>query len=91
MYIRRRPRVRVEAQMNGGGQERGMRSGTLAPPLCVGLGEACRVAQQELPQDHAWVTHLAKRLQDGIMSQCPEVRAHPQAHLILSYCASFLR
>lgn len=73
IYIRRRPRVRVEAQMNGGGQERGMRSGTLAPPLCVGLGEACRVAQTEIPHDHTWVTHLAKRLQDGIMSQCPEV------------------
>jgi cysteine desulfurase len=41
LYVRRRPRVRVEAQMSGGGQERGLRSGTLATPLCVGLGALC--------------------------------------------------
>jgi cysteine desulfurase len=45
LYVRRKPRVRVMAQMNGGGQERGMRSGTLSPALCVGLGEACHIAQ----------------------------------------------
>jgi len=73
IYIRRRPRVRVEAQMSGGGQERGLRSGTLAPPLCVGLGEACRVALLEQDHDHEWVSYLAKRLTDGIMGQCPQV------------------
>jgi cysteine desulfurase len=44
LYVRRRPRVRILAEMDGGGQERGMRSGTLAPPLCVGFGEAARIA-----------------------------------------------
>lgn len=47
-YIRRRPRVRVEPIINGGGQERGLRSGTLAPGLAVGFGEACRIAKVEM-------------------------------------------
>ena len=47
-YVRRRPRVRLEPIINGGGQERGLRSGTLASPLVVGLGEAARIAQQEM-------------------------------------------
>jgi len=46
--VRRRPRVRVEAPQSGGGQERGMRSGTLPTPLCVGLGAACDLAMQEM-------------------------------------------
>lgn len=48
MYLRRRPRVRIEPIISGGGQERGLRSGTLPAPLCVGLGEACRVAKNEM-------------------------------------------
>jgi cysteine desulfurase len=48
LYVRRRPRVRLEPIIHGGGQERGLRSGTLPTPLIVGLGAACRVAQQEL-------------------------------------------
>lgn len=47
-YIRRRPRVRIEPLMSGGGQERGLRSGTLPPALVVGFGEACRIAKEEL-------------------------------------------
>ena len=48
MYVRRRPRVRLDAPMSGGGQERGMRSGTLPTPLCVGIGAACELAMQEM-------------------------------------------
>lgn len=48
-YVRRRPRVRLDPIITGGGQERGLRSGTLAPPLVVGFGEACRIAKEELP------------------------------------------
>jgi len=59
--------------MNGGGQERGLRSGTLAPALSVGLGEACRVAKEEISNDHVWVSYLSKRLEDGIKSQCESV------------------
>lgn len=47
-YIRRRPRVRIDPIISGGGQERGLRSGTLAPPLVVGFGEACRIAKEEM-------------------------------------------
>lgn len=48
LYVRRRPRVRLEPMQNGGGQERGLRSGTVPTPLAVGLGAACSIAQQEM-------------------------------------------
>jgi cysteine desulfurase len=51
LYVRRKPRVRLVPQMSGGGQEKGLRSGTLAPHLCVGLGEASRVAMEEIEYD----------------------------------------
>jgi cysteine desulfurase len=47
-YVRRRPRVRLDPIISGGGQERGLRSGTLAPHLVVGFGEACRIAKEEM-------------------------------------------
>uniref|UniRef100_A0A7S2RQ53 cysteine desulfurase n=1 Tax=Rhizochromulina marina TaxID=1034831 RepID=A0A7S2RQ53_9STRA len=73
LYIRRRPRVRVEPVFSGGGQERGLRSGTLPHFLCVGLGAACEVAAQEMTNDSAWVDYLSKRLSDGIAENIPEV------------------
>ena len=48
LYVRRRPRVRLEAPQSGGGQERGMRSGTVPTPLVVGFGTACELAHQEM-------------------------------------------
>lgn len=51
LYLRRKPRVRLTPLINGGGQERGLRSGTLPTPLIVGLGKACEVAQQEMHND----------------------------------------
>ena len=60
LYVRRRPRVRLEAQINGGRQERGLRSGTLPTPLVVGFGAACELAGEEMEADHAWVTHLSE-------------------------------
>lgn len=53
LYVRRRPRVRMEPLQNGGGQERGLRSGTVPTPLAVGLGAACDIAQQELEVDNS--------------------------------------
>ncbi|KAK5020577.1 cysteine desulfurase, partial [Cryomyces antarcticus] len=47
-YVRRRPRVRIDPIISGGGQERGLRSGTIAPPLVVGFGEAARIAKEEM-------------------------------------------
>ncbi len=66
LYVRRKPRVRIEAQMHGGGHERGMRSGTLAVHQIVGMGEAFRIAQQEMAEEHARVLALRNRLWHGL-------------------------
>ena len=71
IYVRRRPRVRMEPIINGGGQERGLRSGTLPTPLLVGLGEACKVAKEEMEYDHKHVERLSKRLLDGLKERIP--------------------
>ncbi|KAM9361517.1 cysteine desulfurase [Symphorus nematophorus] len=73
LYVRRRPRVRMEPLQNGGGQERGLRSGTVPTPLAVGLGAACNIAQQEMEYDHQRVSMLAHRLVHKIMSGIPDV------------------
>lgn len=73
LYVRRRPRVRLEPLQNGGGQERGLRSGTVPTPLAVGLGAACEIAQHELEYDHKRVSALADRLVNKIMAEIPDV------------------
>merc|ERR1711892_729607 len=73
LYVRRRPRVRVEPIQSGGGQERGLRSGTVPTPLVVGLGAACALAQDEMDYDHDHVTRLSNILVDGLTSQLPNV------------------
>ncbi len=66
LYVRRKPRVRLEAQMHGGGHERGMRSGTLPTHQIVGMGEAFRIAKLEMKDDIAHARRLQKRLLDGL-------------------------
>jgi cysteine desulfurase len=66
LYVRRKPRVRLEAQMHGGGHERGMRSGTLPTHQCVGMGEAFRIAKLEMAQDVAKARYLQQRLLAGL-------------------------
>ncbi|OWM82062.1 cysteine desulfurase, mitochondrial [Punica granatum] len=66
LYLRRRPRIRVEPQMNGGGQERGIRSGTVPTPLVVGMGAACELAMKEMEYDHKRISSLKERLLNGI-------------------------
>ena len=66
LYVRRKPRVRLEAQMHGGGHERGMRSGTLATHQIVGMGEAYRIAKEQMADDNAHAARLQKRLLDGL-------------------------
>ena len=68
LYVSRKPRIRLEAQMHGGGHERGMRSGTLATHQIVGMGEACRIAKEEMAQDLAHVTAMRDRLWAGLNS-----------------------
>lgn len=67
LYVQRKPRVRLEAQMHGGGHERGMRSGTLATHQIVGMGEAFRIAQQEMAEESERVRMLRDRLMAGLM------------------------
>jgi len=66
LYVRRKPRVRLEAQMHGGGHERGMRSGTLPTHQCVGMGKAFEIARLEMGTELERVRMLQKRLLDGI-------------------------
>ncbi|HGF7191325.1 TPA: IscS subfamily cysteine desulfurase [Vibrio cholerae] len=66
LYVRRKPRIRLEAQMHGGGHERGFRSGTLPTHQIVGMGEAFRIAKEELQQDYDHALKLRNRLLDGI-------------------------
>jgi cysteine desulfurase len=72
LYVRRKPRVRIEAQMHGGGHERGMRSGTLATHQIVGMGEAFRIAREEMATENERVRMLRDRLLRGL-SQIEEV------------------
>jgi len=66
LYVRRKPRVRLEAQMHGGGHERGMRSGTLPTHQCVGMGEAFAIARAEMGTEIERIRMLQRRLLDGI-------------------------
>lgn len=73
LYVRRKPRVRLQALITGGGQERGMRSGTLPTPLCVGIGEACALACQEMEEENRRLSALRDKLYNSIMSRLPDV------------------
>lgn len=66
LYVQRKPRVRLEAQMHGGGHERGMRSGTLATHQIVGMGEAFRIAKEEMATENDRIINLRNRLWDGL-------------------------
>ncbi len=66
LYVRRKPRVRIEAQMHGGGHERGMRSGTLPTHQCVGMGEAFRIAREEMGVESERIRMLQQRLLRGL-------------------------
>jgi cysteine desulfurase len=73
LYVRRKPRVRLVSLIDGGGQERGMRSGTLSTPLCVGLGKACAIAATEMVTENLTLTALKNRFYQKITSSLEEV------------------
>jgi cysteine desulfurase len=74
LYVRRKePRVQLAAQMDGGGHERGMRSGTLNVPGIVGLGAACEIARREMPEESVRVSQLRDRLKDRLMRELSDV------------------
>ncbi len=90
LYVRRKPRVRLEAQMHGGGHERGMRSGTLPTHQCVGMGEAFRIALAEMGTESERVRMLQRRLLAGI-GQIDQVfiNGHPEKRVPHNVNASF--
>ena len=73
LYVRRRPRVRLKALITGGGQERGMRSGTLPTPLIVGMGEACEIAAKDLGADNERIRRLSDKLYDDLTASLDEI------------------
>lgn len=73
LYVRRKPRVRIEPQIHGGGHERGMRSGTLPTHQIVGMGEAYRLARLEQVEEIKRIAALRNRLKDGIEKNIPEI------------------
>jgi len=88
LYVRRRPRVRVDPIMSGGGQERGLRSGTVPTPLAVGLGAACELANNEMEYDHAHVTRLSEMLVSGMTEQLPNVVRNGGPHSVYPGCVN---
>ncbi len=74
LFVRRRPRVRLAPLFSGGGQERGLRSGTLPAPLIVGLGEACRLAGAEMAEEARRIADLRRRLLDRLRAAIPDIR-----------------
>jgi cysteine desulfurase len=73
LYVRRKPRVRMVALINGGGQERGFRSGTLPTPLCVGVGEAAEIAMKEMDAEAKRLKKLQERMLKGLQTKLPEI------------------
>jgi len=73
LYVRKKPRVRLHGQMSGGGQEKGIRSGTLAPHLVVGLGEACRLAKDEMMSDHAHIKKLSDKFLEAMRNEVTHI------------------
>ena len=81
LYVRRRdPRLRLTAQMDGGGHERGMRSGTLNVPGIVGFGEACAICQEEMAEESARLGRLRDKLKDKLMGELDEVYINGSIH-----------
>ncbi|MBI3596171.1 MAG: IscS subfamily cysteine desulfurase [Nitrospirae bacterium] len=84
LYVRRKnPRVRLAPMMDGGGHERGMRSGTLPVPLIVGFGKACEICMQVMPEESKRLTEMRERLKAGILKNLDEVylNGHPTKRL----------
>lgn len=73
LFVRRKPRIRLNAIITGGGQERGMRSGTLPTPLCVGIGEACAIAKNEMSTEHERIKSLFNRLYAGLQKNLKQI------------------
>ena len=80
LYVGRKPRVRLQSLINGGGQERGMRSGTLSPALCVGLGKACLLAQGEMTLEAQKMRKLSTYMYNKLMEALPDIYLNGDLH-----------
>jgi cysteine desulfurase len=92
LYIRKKaPRVRLAPMIDGGGHERGMRSGTLPVPLIAGFGKACEICQEAMPEESKRLAALRDKLQDGILKNFDEVylNGHPTQRLPHNLNVSF--
>jgi len=91
LYVRRRPRARIEPLLDGGGQERALRSGTLPAPLCVGFGAAARIAREEMGAEAERLLGLRRRMLAGLQARLPELRLNgdPERRLPGSLNLSF--
>lgn len=88
LYVRRKPRVRIEAIQSGGGQERGIRSGTVPTPLVVGLGAACDVAMKEMPYDQERIKKMSDRLVKRLMESLSNVVRNGDPHQSYPGCVN---
>ena len=84
LFVRRRPRVRVAPLFSGGGQERGLRSGTLPAPLIVGFGEACRIAAAEMADEAGRLARLRDRLSERLRTEIPGLTVNGSLHARLA-------
>jgi cysteine desulfurase len=89
LYVRRRPRVRLLPLIDGGGQERGLRSGTLPTPLCVGIGRAAAIAAAEMTDEAARLRRLRDRMQTGLARRVPGLRLNGDAECRLPGSLNF--
>ena len=79
LFVRRSPRLQLAAEMSGGGQERGLRSGTLPTPLCLGLGMACKIAEREMEAEHQRIKVLRDRLYQRLTSELDNISLNGDA------------
>lgn len=89
LYVRMKPRIRLVPLFSGGGQERGIRSGTVAVPLCVGLGKACEIAQMEMASEYLRLTELKNHFIDKIFSQMDKVYLNGDRERRIPGCLNF--
>lgn len=88
LYVRRKPRVRILPLINGGGQERGLRSGTTPPPLVVGLGKAAEICSQEMKKDYFYIKKLSDKLKSIITKDIDNVVLNGDVNNIYPGCVN---
>lgn len=91
LYVSDNPKLKLQPLMTGGGQERGLRSGTLPVPLIAGLGEACRILAEELHREVQRIRHLSEKLRNGLLRTCPDmiIFGHPTQRIYENLTVGF--